>query len=182
MGKRIYIAGSGGQGVLFLGKIIAYAAMIEKKEVTWFPSYGAEMRGGTAHCTVIISDEMIGSPVVRNPDILAVMNEASYKRFSERIVAQGLLAYDSSMISIRPPRKDIRLLKVPASGIAALSSAPKSANMVMLGALISVMSIISLDSTLEGLRVITPTRRSDSVAVNSTLLRKGYQLVEDTKG
>ena len=81
MEKRIIIAGSGGQGVLFIGKLLAYAAMLEDREVTWFPSYGAEMRGGTANCTVIISDSMIGSPVIRNPDVLVVMNDDSYRRF-----------------------------------------------------------------------------------------------------
>src|SRR5450756_145960 len=87
MEKRIIIAGSGGQGVLFFGKLLAYAAMLEGREVTWFPSYGAEMRGGTANCTVIISDSMIGSPVIRNPDVLVVMNDDSYRRFVEKPVS-----------------------------------------------------------------------------------------------
>lgn len=181
MEKKICIAGAGGQGILFLGKVIAYAAMIEGKEVTWFPSYGAEMRGGTAHCTVILSDEMIGSPVILNPDILAVMNEASYKRFSERLITGGLLAYDSSMLNIGNWRRDVSVLKIPAGDIASACLAPKSANMVMVGALIAAMRMISLDSLLEGLRETTPSRRRDSVTANSLLIEKGYRFIENSK-
>src|SRR5208283_1066042 len=98
MEHTIIIAGSGGQGILFLGRLMAYATMLEGKEVTWMPSYGAEMRGGTANCTVVISDEMIGSPVVRNPCILVVMNDASYSRFVCKLLPGGTLLYDSSFI------------------------------------------------------------------------------------
>ena len=104
MEKRIIIAGSGGQGVLFFGKLLAYAAMLEGREVTWFPSYGAEMRGGTANCTVIISDSMIGSPVIGNPDVLVVMNDDSYRRFVEKLSPGGILIYDSSQIRSATPR------------------------------------------------------------------------------
>ena len=95
---KIMVAGFGGQGILFLGKLLAYSGMLENKEVTWFPSYGAEVRGGTANCTVIISDEMIGSPVVRNPEILIVMNEASLDKFQPRLKNGGILIFDSSLI------------------------------------------------------------------------------------
>src|SRR5208283_4696608 len=106
MENRVLIAGSGGQGILFLGKLLAYAAMFENKEVTWFPSYGAEMRGGTANCTVIVSGEMIGSPVVSNPDILVGMNEQSFVAFSGKVASGGWLLHDAT-IKAKPARNDI---------------------------------------------------------------------------
>ncbi|MCL4491615.1 MAG: 2-oxoacid:acceptor oxidoreductase family protein [Nitrospirae bacterium] len=178
MEKRIIIAGSGGQGVLFLGKLMAYSAMLEGKEVTWFPSYGAEMRGGTANCTVIISDEMIGSPVTGNPDILIVMNEASYNRFSKRLLPGGLLFYDSSLITADSRRDDVKILKVPASEMSASPRHTKSANMVMMGAFITVTGLLALDSALSAIGDITPSRRKDSIAVNKDLITKGYGLIE----
>jgi 2-oxoglutarate ferredoxin oxidoreductase subunit gamma len=126
--KRIIIAGSGGQGILFMGKVMAFASMREKKEVTWFPSYGAEMRGGTANCTVIISDDMIGSPVVLNPDILVVMNSASLDKFQQRLRRKGLLFYDSSLIKSPSFRAEVEPVAVPATKIASALGNAKSAN------------------------------------------------------
>lgn len=178
--KHIIIAGSGGQGILFLGRLIAYAAMLDTREVTWFPSYGAEMRGGTANCTVIISHEMIGSPVIRNPDVLMVMNDASYRRFSVRLRSGGLLLYDSSLITIADCREDISPLKVPASGIAASLKSTKGANMVMLGAFISAAGCLTLDSALKAVEEITPAHRKESLRANRELIMKGYRFVENT--
>lgn len=182
MEKRIIIAGSGGQGILFFGKLMAYAAMIQGKAVTWFPSYGAEIRGGTANCTVIISDEMIGSPVTRNPDIIAVMNEASYNRFHERLLRGGLLVYDASLINLNGKRDDISFLKVPASELAASMRKPKSANMVMMGAFIAFTGILNLESVSSAIEEITPARRKDSIIINKELIAKGYKFIEDKKG
>ena len=137
MEHSIIIAGSGGQGILFLGRLMAYATMLEGKEVTWMPSYGAEMRGGTANCTVIISDEMIGSPVVRNPAILVAMNDASYNRFACKLLSGGTLLYDSSLIKRTEHRNDIKALGVPASMLSSTLNSTKLANMVLMGAIVA---------------------------------------------
>jgi 2-oxoglutarate ferredoxin oxidoreductase subunit gamma len=182
MEKRIIIAGSGGQGILFIGKLIAYSAMLEGKEVTWFPSYGAEMRGGTANCTVIISDEMIGSPITRNPDILIVMNKASYNRFSERVIKDGILLYDSSLIASINRRQDIRIVDVPASEIASKKNYTNLANMVMIGAFSCITNLISLDSILKGIDDIVSSHRRELIAINKELVKKGYEHEENKKG
>lgn len=176
MENRIIIAGSGGQGILFLGKLIAYSGMIENKEVTWFPSYGAEIRGGTANCTIIISDEMIGSPVIRNPDTLIVMNGASYNRFSERVLSGGILIYDSSLITIKEHRSDIKVIGVPAAKISASLTNIKSANMVMIGAFIGFRHSVSIESVFLAIDDITPSHRKNSVSLNMELIRRGYDL------
>ncbi|MBZ0157556.1 MAG: 2-oxoacid:acceptor oxidoreductase family protein [Alphaproteobacteria bacterium] len=178
--KRIIIAGSGGQGILFLGRLITYAAMLDAREVTWFPSYGAEMRGGTANCTVIISQEMIGSPVIRNPGILMVMNEASYRRFSGKLLPGGLLLYDSSLISPVDCREDISVRKVSASEIAASLKSTKGANMVMMGAFVAATGCLTLDSALKAVGEITPVHRKESLRANRELIMKGYHFVEST--
>ena len=182
MENRIIIAGSGGQGILFLGKLIAYSGMLEGKEVTWFPSYGAEIRGGTANCTVIVSEEMIGSPVIRNPNILITMNEASYNRFSERLLPCGVLIYDSSLINVRDKRSDIKTIGVPATEVSASLKNTKSANMVMIGALVGLTHVLNIDSVIHAVDEITPARRKESADVNKDLIKKGYRLFEDKKG
>ncbi len=182
MEKSIIIAGSGGQGVLFLGRLLTYAGMIEGKEVTWFPSYGAEIRGGTANCTAIISDEMIGSPVISNPDALIVMNRASYDRFSERLKPGGILIYDSSLFGIDGHRDDIKTIAVPASTEAASLKGTKSANMVLTGAFIAVSGVLGINSIYNALDKITPSHRKDFININKELIQKGYNLLEDKKG
>lgn len=177
MENRIIIAGSGGQGILFLGKLIAYSGMLEGKEVTWFPSYGAEMRGGTANCTVIVSDEMIGSPVIRNPNILIAMNEASYNRFSERLLPGGVLIYDSSLINIKDKRSDIKTVGVPATELSASLKNTKSANMVMVGAFVGFSHALAIDSVVQAIDEITPAHRKDSANINKDLVARGYNLV-----
>jgi 2-oxoglutarate ferredoxin oxidoreductase subunit gamma len=175
MEKRIIIAGSGGQGVLFFGKLLAHAAMLEGREVTWFPSYGAEMRGGTANCTVIISDSMIGSPVIRNPDMLVVMNNDSYRRFGEKLSPGGILAYDSSQISSATPRNGIRLVAIAAGAIASSMNNASIANMALLGAFIAASSIVDIKSLLSALDEITPARRRELLTANKDILMKGYE-------
>jgi 2-oxoglutarate ferredoxin oxidoreductase subunit gamma len=181
MENHIIIAGSGGQGILFLGRLLTYAGMIEGKEVTWFPSYGAEIRGGTANCTVIISDEMIGSPVISNPDFLIVMNRASYDRFSVRLKPGGILIYDSSLCGINSHRDDIKIIAVQASAEAASMKSTKSANMVLTGAFIAVSGTPGINSAYNALDEITPSHRKDSVNINKELILKGYNLLEDKK-
>ncbi len=182
MEKRIIIAGSGGQGILFLGKLIAYAAMRENKEVTWFPSYGAEMRGGTASCTVIVSDEMIGSPVVKNSDILIVMNDASCNKFSGRLIPGGTVIYDSSLVTFPKYIKDAVIIPVPASEIAASLKSKGSANMALIGSLAALSHIADKDSFLMALEEITPRRRKNLLDINMKILMKGYDFAQDSEG
>jgi 2-oxoglutarate ferredoxin oxidoreductase subunit gamma len=178
MEKRIIIAGSGGQGVLFFGKLLAYAAMLESREVTWFPSYGAEMRGGTANCTVIISDSMIGSPVIRNPDVLVVMNAASYQRFAEKLSSGGVLVCDSSQIHAPAHRDDIRIIMTPAGDIAASLNCAVSANMALLGAFIAATGIVDVQSALRSVDELIPAPRRDLLAVNKEILMRGYNSLQ----
>lgn len=185
MENKIIIAGAGGQGILFLGELICYSGMFEGKKVTWFPSYGAEMRGGTANCTVIVSDEMIGSPVIRNPDILIAMNKVSYERFSERLLAGGIVIYNSSLFNIEntyEQHNGISVRGVPATEISASLKNTKSANMVILGAFIRIARAFDIDSALQAIDEITPEHRKEAAAVNKDLIMKGYGLFEDTKG
>jgi len=178
MENRIIIAGSGGQGILFLGKLIAYSGMLSGKEVTWFPSYGAEMRGGTANCTVIVSDEMIGSPVTRNPNILIVMNEASYKRFTERLLPGGVLIHDSSLINLESQtiNSKYRIIGVPATEVSASLKSTKSANMVMAGAFIGGTHALNIDSVIQAVDEISPSRMKELANINKVLIKKGYDL------
>lgn len=177
----ILIGGFGGQGVLLLGRVIAYGGMLEDKEVTCFPSYGAEMRGGTANCTVIISEELIGSPVVHDVDILIAMNEASLRRFSGRVRSGGVIIYNTSLISERDLRGDIRYIGIPANEIASFSRA-RSANMVMLGAFISCSGLLRFDSTCEALRRLTGSKGEEMVLENIEAIKRGMDYIASKKG
>jgi 2-oxoglutarate ferredoxin oxidoreductase subunit gamma len=181
MEKRIIIAGSGGQGVLFLGKLIACTALSEGKEVTWFPSYGAEMRGGTANCTVVISKEMIGSPVISNTDVLIVMNEASLKKFAGRLLPGGLLIYDSSRINDLNLRDDITIKAVPATHIATSQSNTKSANMVIMGAFMALSGLLQINSLKDALMQATPIHRKKTIDNNINLIKAGYDFFINPK-
>ncbi len=180
MERSIIIAGSGGQGILFLGKMIAYATMHEGKKVTWFPSYGAEMRGGTANCTVIISDEMIGSPVVIKPEILIAMNGSSLDRFLPTLRKRGMLFYDSSLITKPVGRRDILQIPVPATGIAGETGSPKLANMVMLGACIARTGILHEASIFSIFTDAHDRRKAESLKDNIGLVQKGIDYIAHT--
>jgi 2-oxoglutarate ferredoxin oxidoreductase subunit gamma len=189
------VAGSGGQGILLLGRLIAYGGMLEGKEVTCFPSYGAEVRGGTANSTVIISDEMIGSPIIQNPDILIVMNDASLKRFQPKLKTNGLLIYDSSLITSPEIRRDVRAIGVPASEIAASAGDPgslqkdsehssaqiRSANMVMFGALLAETGIVRVENAMNALERLTSAKRKKSIEGNKEAIKKGIRYIADKK-
>lgn len=178
---QLIIAGFGGQGVLFTGKLLTHSAMLEGKEVTWFPSYGAEIRGGTANCTVIISDEMIGSPVVKNPNALLIMNEASMERFVPRLKPNGLLIMNTSFVKNSPKRSDIETIPIKATDVAEELGNGRVANMVLLGALIGKTGIISLDTVFNALREIIPERRKDTILINETALKRGLKEVKEAK-
>ena len=155
--------------------------MAEGKEVTWFPSYGAEMRGGTANCTVIIADEMIGSPVVLSADILVIMNKASLDKFQQRLTRSGLLLYDSSLIRDPVIRKGAAAIAVPATEIASSAGNTKSANMVMLGALIAKTALLHKSSILKIVEGPSKSPGGNGIKVNTNSVLKGIQYIEDTK-
>lgn len=180
MEYKIIIAGSGGQGILFLGKVIAYAAMKQDKEVTWFPSYGAEIRGGTANCMVIVSDELIGSPIIKNADYLIALNEASFKKFINRVLPNnGCVIYDSSIIKILNGRNDVNFYPVEASQEASLMANPKLANMILLGAFIKKFNFIPIDKVLETIQEIIPAKRKEMIEININLILRGFSLLEN---
>jgi 2-oxoglutarate ferredoxin oxidoreductase subunit gamma len=173
---QLIIAGFGGQGILFIGKLFAHSAMLEGKHVTWFPSYGAEIRGGTANCTVIISNEMIGSPVIHRTNSLLIMNEASMKRFEPQLKPQGLLIMNSSLIKNSPNRLDIETIKVKATDIAEELGNTQVANMVMLGALVGKTKIIDPNTISRALREIIPEHKRDIIPLNERAFKKGFNL------
>lgn len=178
MTTSILVAGSGGQGILFAGKLVAQAAMEGARNVTWFPSYGAEVRGGTANCTVVISDGLIGSPVVSSPDVLAVMNEASLERFSGKVRKKGLVILNSSTVLSRPERNDLRVLEVPAGEIAFSIGAPLSANMVICGALARAASICELPVLKHALKMLVASGKPGILEVNTKALERGWQYID----
>ncbi len=167
------IAGFGGQGVLLAGKLLAYAGMFEGKHVTWFPSYGAEIRGGTANCTVIISSDEIGSPVVQNPSAMLIFNDASFKKFEKRIKQGGRLFLNTSLVHEPPTRTDITRIEVKANDIAGELGDIRIANMVMLGTLVKMTGIVALESILAALKQVLPARRHSLIPLNESALKRG---------
>jgi 2-oxoglutarate ferredoxin oxidoreductase subunit gamma len=155
--------------------------MLENKEVTWFPSYGGEMRGGTANCTVIISDELIASPIVKNPDILVVMNDQSLRKFQPQLRQKGILFFDSSLIKDPQLRSDIEAIGVPATDISSAIGNTKSANMVLLGALIGKTKLMKQHSAFEALED-SLSHRQEVIAMNKKAVREGMHFFEDKKG
>lgn len=169
----IIIAGFGGQGVLVLGQMITYSGMIEDKAVSWFPSYGPEQRGGTCNCSVVIADEEIGSPLVTVPSVAIVMNAPSFDRFEPRVGKGGLLIYNSSLISKKSQRDDIRTIAVPANEIADELGSAKVANMVLLGTFIGATNLIKPESVEKSLRAVLSERHHHLIPLNMQALERG---------
>jgi len=182
MESKIIIGGFGGQGILFLGAVLAYSGMLENKQVTWFPSYGAEIRGGTANCTVIVSDEVIGSPIVKNPDILIVMSDASLNKFQLQLKKNGILLFDSSLMKAPTARRDVEVLAVPATEISSKNGNTKSANMVLLGVLITISGIVSKESVFKALERTVKDGNSKLVDMNKKAITEGIRFIENTQG
>ena len=172
---KTVIAGFGGQGVMSIGLNLAQAAMLEGKNVTYLPSYGAEVRGGTANCTVVISDDEIASPVASSPEFVIAMNQPSVMRFQNQIQSGGLFFINSSLVESEIARGDISVVSVPANSIAENLGSPKSANMVILGAFTKKSGLVSLPSVIEALKFILGTKQK-LLAVNEKALRAGYDL------
>ena len=177
----LIIAGSGGQGILFAGKFVAQAAMEEGMNVTWFPSYGAEVRGGTANCTVVISKGFIGSPIVSRPDILVVMNQASLERFCGRLRPEGRMMLNSSNVTAGSGTvgRGVKVVAVPAGDIAFGMGAPLAANMVICGALLREASICTEAAMERALMKLSIRGGAQALAVNKEALRRGWQRIGD---
>ena len=176
MQKEIIIAGFGGQGVLFGGQVLAYAAMDLGKEVTWIPSYGPEMRGGTANCTVVIADEEIGSPLVEHPSLGIALNLPSFDKYEELLAEGGTLVVNKSMVDRGAQRSDIRVLLVPCNQIAEELGDRKLLNMVAVGALLSALPEIGLKDVEKALEKHLPARHRDLLPKNYEALKRGQQV------
>jgi 2-oxoglutarate ferredoxin oxidoreductase subunit gamma len=177
MTEHIIIAGSGGQGIMLLGKILATAAMREGKQVTWLPSYGAEVRGGAAFCMVVISDEEIGSPYVDEADTLIVMNEISLEKFQSRLKNKGLFIINSSLVH-RKIKEDPRLLQFPFTDIAIRIGNIKIANMVTLGCYLSKRKILDIAHVVLTIEAIAPAGKRDLIEINKKALYSGFNLIK----
>lgn len=179
MKQEIIIAGFGGQGVLSMGKILAYAALMNDLEVTWMPSYGPEQRGGTANVTVVISDAAISSPIVDTYDVAVILNQQSLDKFEHAVKPGGLLIYDPYGIHRMPERKDIRTLEVKAMDATIEFGNAKSYNMILLGSLIKVDPMVSIDNVLKGLKKVLPERHHHLLGVNEEAIKLGMSLIKD---
>ncbi|BAS29139.1 2-oxoglutarate ferredoxin oxidoreductase subunit gamma [Limnochorda pilosa] len=168
------MAGFGGQGILTAGLILAQAGLQEGREVSWLPSYGPEMRGGTAHCHVVLSDEPVASPLVTHPDILLLFNKPSLERFEPALRAGGYLIANSSLV---PPatRTDVRRVELPATRMALEMGAPEAANMVMLGAMVASAGAVSFESLEAALPVVISKRHADKIPLDLEAIRKGME-------
>lgn len=178
MQVEIVIAGFGGQGILFAGQILAYAAMDAGKNVTWFPSYGPEMRGGTANCIVIISDEEIGSPLVRYPRAAIVMNRPSLDKYEPLVQAGGLLVVNTSMAGRPVARTDVEVVALPASEMAEALGDRRLANMVLVGALLARLSVLSLEQVERALQAHMPGRHRHLIEQNIQALQEGARAAQ----
>jgi len=177
MTTKVIMAGFGGQGVVLIGTLLAYAGMKEGKHTTFFPSYGAEMRGGTANCSIIVSDSEIASPVVNAPDCVVAMNVASLDKFEQAVKPGGAIFVNSSLVERRAERQDITEIRIPASALAEGLGSTRAANMVMLGGLIKKTGAIALDSAVQSLSEVLSERAMALVEVNKKALATGFDEV-----
>jgi 2-oxoglutarate ferredoxin oxidoreductase subunit gamma len=177
---RTTFAGFGGQGVLLMGYVLSHGAMHKGLNVTYFPSYGAEMRGGTANCTVTVSDRKIASPVASNPDILVAMNPPSLEKFEPTVSPNGLIILNSSLIKETPSRTDVRFLQVPTVELARETGSERASNMVMIGAFCAKSGLLSLDETLKGVQQALKGKEK-FFELNRKGVERGFALVAQGK-
>jgi len=176
MTEEIIIAGFGGQGVLSMGMILSYAGMIEDKEVSWMPSYGPEMRGGTANCITIISDKKISSPIISKFDTVIALNQPSVDKFENAVKPDGLLLFESTNVINPPKRNDIKIAGIEASAEAAKMKNTKILNMIMLGAFLQKKPIIGIENILKGLEQVLPARYHNLLSLNESAIKIGMEL------
>lgn len=179
MTEEIIIAGFGGQGVLSMGKILAYSGIMQDQEVSWMPSYGPEMRGGTANVTVIVSDERISSPILNEYDTAIILNQQSLDKFEDAIKPGGTLLYDNNGIINPPKRKDINIYLVEAVKEAATMETTKTFNMIVLGAYLKIKPIVELDNVMKGLKKSLPERHHHLLPVNEKAIKRGLEIVKE---
>ncbi len=177
MNEEIIIAGFGGQGVLSMGKILAYSGIMQNMEVSWMPSYGPEMRGGTANVTVILSDERISSPILNVFDTAIILNQQSLDKFEKAIRPGGLLLYDTNGITRHPSRKDIDIHQVDAAEEAARMVTTKTFNMIVLGGYLKIKPFIKFENVMEGLRKSLPERHHKLIPLNEDAIKRGMEIV-----
>ncbi len=171
---QILIAGFGGQGVLFAGKFLAYKGLLEEKQVSWLPSYGPEMRGGTANCSIIISDSAVGSPIVNSPDCLIVMNLPSFDKYENAVVAGGTMIVDSTLIAKKTERTDVKACYVPATQMAADAGIPTLANMILVGKFLKECAALSYEDVEGALKKVVSAKKMDLFELNLKAIRMGY--------
>ncbi len=175
MNKEILIAGFGGQGILFSGKFLAYEGLIDGKEVSWLPSYGPEMRGGTANCSIIISDSAVGSPIVSNPDILIAMNLPSLDKYENETKKGGQIFVDSSLIERKVERTDVETYYIPATRIASDEGLTGLANMIMIGHMIAKSGIIPEENIEKAMQKVVPPTKQNMFDLNMKAVKLGFE-------
>ncbi len=173
MTTQILLSGFGGQGILFTGKFLAYKGLIEDKNVSWLPSYGPEMRGGTASCSVIVSDQEVGSPIISEPDVLIAMNLPSFEKFEPTVKAGGIVIADSSLIEAKSTRTDIDVYYIPATSLASDMGRQSLANMVILGKLLSVMGEFDEEKIKTVLSKVIPPKKAEMLEINVQAMKLG---------
>jgi 2-oxoglutarate ferredoxin oxidoreductase subunit gamma len=177
MTEEIIIAGFGGQGILSMGKIMAYSGVMEDMEVSWMPSYGPEMRGGTANVIVILSNERISSPIIRHFDTAILLNQQSLDKFESSIKSGGTLVYDGNGITRHPERKDIAVYRTDATREAAKMKSLKTFNMIVLGGFLKVKPIIKMENVIKGLKKSLPERYHNLIPMNEKALERGLEII-----
>lgn len=175
MQTSIIISGFGGQGVLFSGQLLAYAGMDSGQHVTWIPSYGPEMRGGTANCTVIVSDEPIGAPLVNKPDVVVALNLPSFEKYEGLVKPDGLFVVNSSIITVATERDDVEAVYVPANEIAEEEGSARMLNMAAVGAMLAKRPFLSLEAVQQALRDHLPESKSHLLEANLRVIQRGYE-------
>ena len=173
---QILIAGFGGQGVLFAGKFLAYKGLVQDKQVSWLPSYGPEMRGGTANCSVILSDTPVGSPIITNPDVLVAMNLPSLQKFVNDVVPGGKIFIDSTLINVTVDRTDVEVFYVPATQLAKDAGFSTLANMVLMGKVMKECDAVSFEGNKQTLETFIPAKKAGLIDINCQALQTGYDL------
>ncbi|MCK8824749.1 2-oxoacid:acceptor oxidoreductase family protein [Fuchsiella alkaliacetigena] len=174
---ELIIAGFGGQGVMLMGQLLTYAGMKAGREVSWIPSYGPEMRGGTANCTVVLADEEIASPLPTEPNVIVVMNRPSLDKFAEKVKTGGKLFVNSSLVDKEVQRQDIEVIEVPANELALDLGIEKVANMVMLGAVVAKLGVVDLETVIDSLSEVLPAHRHNLLELNKKALQQGRELI-----
>ena len=171
---QILIAGFGGQGVLFAGKFLAYKGLVQEKQISWLPSYGPEMRGGTANCSVVISDTPVGSPIITNPDVLVAMNLPSLQKFVDAVVPGGKIILDATLIDAKVERDDVEVYYIPATQLAKDAGFATLANMILTGKVLKVIDVVSYDGNEETLKSFIPAKKAGLIDINCKALQLGY--------